>query len=122
MSTNRTAGGALKEATGSAAGDLRESSTKQKGTWQEATAQTRRTAGAHLRALSGERRDATGSSVHLRQRKNILKRMLIHVGAFNLSLIMRQSLGHGTPRGLSRAPSRVCSISCCPVPVSPCAR
>ena len=40
--------------------------------------------------------------VHLRHRQNILKRVLIHVGAFNLSLIMRKTLGHGTPRGLPR--------------------
>jgi len=35
---------------------------------------------------------------HLRGHKNILKRQLIHVGAFNLSLILRQLLGAGTPR------------------------
>ena len=38
--------------------------------------------------------------VHLRGRKNILKRQLIHVGTFNLSLIFRQMLGAGTPREL----------------------
>jgi len=38
--------------------------------------------------------------VHLRGRANILKRYLIHVAAFNLSLVMRQILGVGTPRGL----------------------
>jgi len=37
--------------------------------------------------------------VHLRGRENILKRVLIHIGGFNLSLIMRQLLGKGTPRG-----------------------
>ncbi len=37
---------------------------------------------------------------HLRGRENILKRVLIHVGGFNLSLVMRQLLGKGTPRGL----------------------
>lgn len=37
--------------------------------------------------------------VHLRGRENILKRVLIHIGAFNLSLLMRQMLGKGTPRG-----------------------
>ena len=37
----------------------------------------------------------------LRSRANILYRMLIHVGAFNLSLIMRKSLGYGTLRGLA---------------------
>src|ERR1019366_7809470 len=35
---------------------------------------------------------------HLRKHSNILKRQLIHVGAFNLSLIFRRLLGAGTPR------------------------
>jgi len=38
---------------------------------------------------------------HLRKiikHHNILKRQLIHVGAFNLSLIFRRLLGAGTPR------------------------
>ena len=39
--------------------------------------------------------------VHLRGQENVLKRQLIHVGAFNLSLIFRLTLGAGTPRGLS---------------------
>lgn len=38
--------------------------------------------------------------VHLRGRANILKRYVIHVAAFNLSLVMRQIFGVGTPRGL----------------------
>lgn len=37
---------------------------------------------------------------HLRGHDNILKRVLLHSGAFNLGLLMRQSLGVGTPRGL----------------------
>jgi transposase len=37
--------------------------------------------------------------VHLQNRKNILKRLLIHGAAFNLSLILRKVLGAGTPRG-----------------------
>ena len=37
---------------------------------------------------------------HLRGRGNILKRVLIHSGAFNLGLIMRKVVGAGTPRGL----------------------
>jgi len=37
---------------------------------------------------------------HLRGHENILKRLLIHVGAFNLSLIFRTLLGSGTPREL----------------------
>jgi hypothetical protein len=35
---------------------------------------------------------------HLREHENILKRQLIHVGAFNLSLILRALLGAGKPR------------------------
>jgi hypothetical protein len=35
---------------------------------------------------------------HLRGHNNILKRQLIHVGAFNLSLILRKLMGAGTPR------------------------
>jgi len=38
---------------------------------------------------------------HLRGHQNILKRLLIHVGAFNLSLVLRKKLGAGTPRGLA---------------------
>jgi hypothetical protein len=37
--------------------------------------------------------------VYLRGRKNVYKRVLIHVSALNLSLVMRQWLGKGTPRG-----------------------
>jgi transposase len=36
----------------------------------------------------------------LRGRENILKRQFIHVGAFNLSLILRKLLEAGTPREL----------------------
>ena len=49
---------------------------------------------AHCYETGGLRR------CHLRGRDNILKRQLIHVGAFNLSLILRQLLGAGTPREL----------------------
>jgi len=37
---------------------------------------------------------------HLRCHDNIIKRLLIHAGAFNLSLVMRKMWGCGTPRGL----------------------
>jgi hypothetical protein len=47
---------------------------------------------AHCYETGGLRR------CHLRGQGNILKRQLIHVGAFNLSLILRQLLGAGTPR------------------------
>lgn len=39
---------------------------------------------------------------HLRHHPNILKRLLIHVGAFNLSLVFRRTIGFGTPRGLQQ--------------------
>jgi hypothetical protein len=55
---------------------------------------------AHCYESGGMRR------VHLRGRGNIIKRLLIHVGGFNLSLIMRQLFGYGTPRGLSDALAR----------------
>jgi len=43
----------------------------------------------------------------LRGRDNILKRLLIHVGAFNLSLILRKRLGAGTPRELKNRAVRL---------------
>jgi hypothetical protein len=36
-----------------------------------------------------------------------LKRLLVHVAGFNLSLIMRQVIGVGTPRGLQGLSKRV---------------
>src|SRR5271157_2267406 len=49
---------------------------------------------AHCYETGGMRR------VHLRCHPNILKRLLVHVAAFNLGLVMRKVLGRGTPRGL----------------------
>ena len=49
---------------------------------------------AHLYDTGGMRR------THLRGHPNILKRLLIHAGGFNLGLVMRHLLGSGTPRGL----------------------
>jgi transposase len=49
---------------------------------------------AHCYETGGMRR------VHLRGRDNILKRLLIHVGGYNLSLVLRVTIGKGTPRGL----------------------
>ena len=49
---------------------------------------------AHAYETGGMRR------LHLRGQDNVLKRVLIHLGGFNLSLMMRQLLGKGTPRGL----------------------
>jgi hypothetical protein len=48
---------------------------------------------------------------HLRGRDNILKRQLVHVGAFNLSLVLRQLLGAGTPRELrNRLGTRILQV------------
>ena len=49
---------------------------------------------AHAYETGGMRR------VYLRGRENVLKRVLLQVGALNLSLVMRQLFGKGTPRGL----------------------
>jgi transposase len=49
---------------------------------------------AHCLESGGMRR------VHLRGRDNIAKRYLVHVAGFNLSLVMREIFGVGTPRGL----------------------
>jgi transposase len=49
---------------------------------------------AHLYDTGGMRR------TYLRGHTNILKRLLIHAGGFNLGLVMRHLIGSGTPRGL----------------------
>ena len=49
---------------------------------------------AHLYDTGGMRR------THLRGHTNILKRLVIHAGGFNLGLVMRHLMGIGTPRGL----------------------
>jgi len=49
---------------------------------------------AHLYETGAMRR------THLRGHQNILKRLLVHAGAFNLGLILRHLTGWGTPRGL----------------------
>src|SRR5882724_2901201 len=49
---------------------------------------------AHMFETGGMRR------THLRKHQNILKRLVIHAGAFNLGLILRHHFGVGTPRGL----------------------
>ncbi len=46
---------------------------------------------------------------HLRGHDNILKRVLVHLGAFNLGLLMRQLVGVGTPRGLQDRAAAVCT-------------
>ena len=49
---------------------------------------------AHLYETGGMRR------VHLQGRQNILKRLLVHAAGFNLSLILRKTMGVGKPRRL----------------------
>src|SRR5712691_8385897 len=56
---------------------------------------------AHVYDTGGMRR------THLRGHTNILKRLLIHAGGFNLGLVMRHLIGVGTPRGLQGRPAVV---------------
>ena len=58
---------------------------------------------AHLYDTGGMRR------THLRGHENILKRLLMHAGGFNLGLLMRATFGVGTPRGLQGVAVRVCT-------------
>ena len=60
---------------------------------------------AHVYETGGMRR------THLRGSDNILKRVLIHVGAFNLGLLMRQLMGKGTPRGFQSGKAAMNSLS-----------
>jgi transposase len=55
---------------------------------------------AHCYDTGGMRR------THLRGHENILKRLLIHVAGFNLSLIMRKMMGLGTARGMQGLSAR----------------
>ena len=50
--------------------------------------------------------------LYLRGRRNIHKRLLMHAGGFNLSLIMRKLIGKGTPRGLQGLVSYCFSLFC----------
>jgi transposase len=56
---------------------------------------------AHMYETGGMRR------THLRGHSNILKRLLIHAGAFNLGRLLRHLVGVGTPRGLQGRSGRV---------------
>jgi transposase len=47
---------------------------------------------------------------HLRGHTNILKRLFVHIGGFNLGLLMRTLMGVGTPRGLQ---GRVAALMAC---------
>lgn len=59
---------------------------------------------AHCYDTGGMRR------THLRRHENILKRLLIHVAGFNLSLILRGLLGKGTARGLQGLAARLLGL------------
>jgi transposase len=59
---------------------------------------------AHMYETGGMRR------VHLKGRDNILKRLLVHAGGFNLALIMRKLVGVGKPRRLQGA--LACILEC----------
>ncbi len=59
---------------------------------------------AHLYDTGGMRR------THLRGHTNILKRVLIQAGGFNLGLVMRQLIGIGTPRGLQGRVAAVVAV------------
>jgi|SRR5271157_535177 len=59
---------------------------------------------AHLYETGGMRR------VHLRGRNNILKRLVVHGAAFNLSLILRNTLGVGKPRQLQGLGPRLLTL------------
>ena len=43
---------------------------------------------------------------HLRRYQNIQKRLVVHAGAFNFGLLLRQSVGVGTTRGLQGSRER----------------
>ncbi len=59
---------------------------------------------AHLYETGGMRR------THLRGHANILKRLLVHVGGFNLGLFMRTRFGIGTPRSLQGRVARLVAL------------
>jgi transposase len=59
---------------------------------------------AHVYETGGMRR------LHLKHRDNIAKRLLVHAGGFNLSLVMRQLLGVGKPRRLQGLSSSIVDL------------
>ncbi len=61
---------------------------------------------AHVYDTGGMRR------THLRGHPNILKRLLIQAGGFNLGLVMRQLIGVGTPRGLQGRLAEALAMIC----------
>ena len=79
---------------------------------KQAYANRRRIRGARSKQLQKKRSELTERSmahmyetggmrrVHLKGSDNILKRLLVHAGGFNLALIMRKLVGIGKPRRL----------------------
>ena len=61
---------------------------------------------AHLSDTGGMRR------THLRGHENILKRLLIHAGGFNIGLLLRAIFGVGTARGFQGLADRVLAAVC----------
>ena len=61
---------------------------------------------AHLYDTGGMRR------TYLRGHDNIRKRVLIHASAFNLSLLFRELIGRGTPRGLQGLFTLISVLTC----------
>lgn len=59
---------------------------------------------AHLCETGGHRR------TRLRGRENVHKRYLMQAAAFNLGLVMRKLIGHGTPRELAGAAERLLAL------------
>lgn len=59
---------------------------------------------AHLCETGSHRR------TRLRGRENVQKRYLMQAAAFNLGLVMRQLIGHGTPRALAGAAERLFAL------------
>jgi len=59
---------------------------------------------AHLYETGGLRR------AHVRGHENVLKRLFVHAGAFNLGLWMRTLCGIGTPRSLQGRLAAVCAV------------
>ena len=81
---------------------------------QQVYANRRRVRGARSKRLQRKRSELTERSmahmyetggmrrVHLKGRKNILKRLLVHAGGFNLALIMRKLVGVGKAPAVTR--------------------
>jgi transposase len=62
---------------------------------------------AHMYETWGMRR------VHLKGRDNILKRLLVHAGGFNLALVMRKLVGVGKPRRLQGGLASILRVWAC---------